>query len=259
MKKVAQLTSPIVIALALVAFAGLATRKGSSPITSAAAPVAPPPQQALVNAHGSPGALAAIDRYTLSATRVRNLLGTAPFVLNIIVSIDGRMFIHSVSTDERSEEECYDGRGSFRAVARSLLTNGGEVEPLPSDAARRRAVESSNLMTTGLLPLLRKFVDPAAEVSRIAVDSNGERFSVRTPDGSFVVYTDPKHRIVRVDSGNHVSMQFAGFRSYGSLVLPSFQRISIDGRLVWDVYFRDIVLNPEFPEGHFDPARLGRQ
>lgn len=243
------------ILIVLSAWAGLAT--GSSTKSFVGRPAARSSNtdfEAVFDAHGGRSAITATTAARAQLVRLTWTDRDSFYEKLIELSTQGPSFERLIAGKQRgkTEIEVFDGLGTFRASSH-LLADGDRVEyPLPSSSERLADVQAA-IQSTGLLPLLIAFAQPGVEVTVKGAGSNGlEEFALKTRSGEFVVYADSAHLIRRVDAGS-VVMLFADMREVPPLVLPFAEKILMNKRVVFDLYFSRVELNPAFPAGKFDP------
>lgn len=215
----------------------------------------------VLDAHGGRNAIDAAEGATCRMTRVTCTAPDTFLERQIELTTSGVRFIRRTEDPlrTRTQVEIFDGRGAFAAGAKTREDEDHVIEEaLPSDAGRLSGVQASN-QSTGLLPILKALTGPEAEVSEQAAGSTKLRkFNVATSRGAFVIYADRGDLIRRVDRGS-ITMLFADVREVTPLKLPFVEKILSNGRVVFDVYFSRIELNPALPAGYFDPSRLSQR
>jgi len=118
------------------------------------------------------------------------------------------------------------------------------------------------IMSFGPIPTLKHLQNLAAEViGRERVAEDQERLKVKTASGIWSVYVDQRHLICKVEwisNGHNVAIEYLDYRTVLGAQLPFTERISADGRLVHELFFTRIDLNPSFPADHFSREALAR-
>lgn len=242
-----------VILWALISFSGSGTH---SQAQTAAQPDANSAFEKSLDAHGGRAAIARATSCRLEAVRLLTTFPTEFIERHMTLSVDGSKFRrNSIEPSGASDRaEMFDG-GRLYAVLRSKDDDGGITShSLPTGSDRLRALRF-NVDTFGLLPFLRICANSVA----IAEGRAGalDKFRVRTDKGDWIVYIDQTGLIRRLEMGDKV-FQFADYRSSGELRLPFIERLSIGDRLVYELIFSKIEINPDFPPDHFDPETLQR-
>ncbi len=208
-----------------------------------------------LDAHGGRAAIARATSYRIEAVRLMTTFPTEFIERRMTLSVDGEKFrrdsIDSSGASDRAE--MFDG---IRLYAASESKDGDSIAShwLPSDDARLRALRF-NVDTFGLLPLLRICADSVA----IAEGRAGslDKFRVTTAKGDWIVYTDQAGLIRRLEIKDK-AFQFADYRPSGELRLPFIERLWVSDRLVYELIFSKIEINPDFPPDHFDSEALWR-
>lgn len=251
MKRLIQMTViTCVIALTCwAAFSRSAPRAQSAPLF-----------EETLRAHGGREAIASITASRIDAVRLTSTLPPDFFERRLrIETADGKFRRRIVDPlGLRTQFELFDGQAGFFLVSGSR--NGQEPPPALNamSEGRLRSVKFS-VETRGLLPLLQQFAVPGAEViSQEVVSPRLNRFRIRTSAGLWNVYTDDSHLIRKVEMGDK-ALQFADYRSVGGLRLPFIERLSFNQRLVQEMVFTTIELNPVWPADHFTAEALARE
>ncbi|HEY7545045.1 MAG TPA: hypothetical protein VID27_09195 [Blastocatellia bacterium] len=207
-------------------------------------------------AHGGWAAITRATSYRVEAVRLISTFPTEFIERRMTLSVDGERFRRSSddSTGAVARAEMFDGL-QLRAALRLKRDDGSTASrSIPVDGDRLRALRF-NVDTFGLLPLLRICADSVA----IAEGRAGslDKFRIRTARGDWIVYTDQAGLIRRLERGDKV-FQFADYRQVGELRLPFIERLSIGDRLIYELIFSAIEINPDFPPDHFDTEPFSR-
>jgi len=222
-----------------------------------APPASPLALEETLRAHGGREAIDAIAAFRAQAVRLTSTQPPAFFERGMTLDVAGAKFRRQIEAPlgQRPQVEWFDGQRGFQ------LNSLDRAEKQPSVLAmneRRLQAVKSNVALFGLLPILQRCAELG--VGTIAQDGGSERFSkfrVKTSAGEWTIYTDRSHLIRQVEIGPWL-LQFADYRSVGDLRLPFVQRLSSGQRLVYELVFSAIELNPAFPAGYFTaetPAR----
>ncbi len=216
--------------------------------------------QEALRAHGGREAIASIGASRVEAVRLTSTRPPDFIERRLRVEVAGGKFKRR-GVDPlglRTQIELFDGQAGYSLISSSRDGQETRSPLLPMDGNRLRAVKFG-VETCGLLTLLQRCADPRAEVvSHEAVSARLSKFRIRTSAGEWNVYTDESHLIRQVEIGDK-SLQFADYRSAGGLRLPFFERVSVGQRLVHELVFTAIELNPAWPADHFRPETLARE
>ena len=215
----------------------------------------------VLQAHNVPKKSHTLSEWAADAVRVRyypvdsgrGLPGF--FERNVSVSVSGGAFRRD-KTDPlglRKEIDMFDGRGAYHTT----IEEGAQVEGAEMGDSGRLAVESA-VRAFGLIPTLKQLSDPAVNVVYIGQATGMlDRFDIRTADRPWTVYADRTHLIRRLDF-EAATIEFADYRSVDGVQLPFFERLSANGRLVYELVFTRIDLKPSFPRTCFDREALAK-
>ncbi|MEW6208082.1 MAG: hypothetical protein AB1631_06930 [Acidobacteriota bacterium] len=206
-----------------------------------------------LDAHGGRAAIARATSARLEAVRLMTTHPTEFVERHLTVSFTGAKFRRDsiISSGAYESIEMFDGA---RLYAVSKSKDDTTSHAIASDSNRLRALRV-HVDTFGLLPMLRVCADSVA----VAEGRAGafDKFRVATASGDWIVYTDQEGLIRRLEIKDKV-FQFADYRQTGELRLPFIERLSVGDRLVYELIFSKIEINPDFPPDHFDPQALQR-
>jgi hypothetical protein len=211
-------------------------------------------------AYGGRQAIASVHAFLAQFVRLTSTVPPEIIESRQTVAVEGphsrreRVDPHNLT----SHVELMNGAVGWKAVpAGELNALAGRLQPMDADQVRaaKFAVE-----TSGLLPMLKACMDPAAEARFLErTPMLLDKFAVTTAGGQWFVYADAlSHLIRRVDMGDK-TFQFADYRSVDGLQLPFIQRLYVGDRLVYELIFSTIELNPTFAAGHFSKEALLRE
>lgn len=99
------------------------------------------------------------------------------------------------------------------------------------------------IATFGLLPILRRLSDPGTQVTWVETTSKGNRFQVKTVNGSWYFYTTPNHLIDRLEVDN-IIITYGDYRTVDGLNLPFYQQVSKGDKLLYEIRFDTADFNP---------------
>jgi hypothetical protein len=243
----------IIAVLPLLSFGWwMASLRGAAP------PTAPLSLDEALRAHGGREAIGAITAFRAQAVRLTSTQPTTFFERRLTVAVAGAKFRRQIESPfgSRLRVEWFDGQGGFQFIS----VDSAERQP-PAMAMNERRLQAvkSSLAFFGLLPILQRCNEPNAEI--IAQDSVSERlnrFRIKTSAGEWAITTDQSHLIRQVEIGPWL-LQFADYRSVGEIKLPFIQRLSVGQRLVTELVFSAIDINPAFPTGYFTAETSARE
>jgi hypothetical protein len=102
---------------------------------------------------------------------------------------------------------------------------------------------------------LRPLLDPRTQVSYVGPTSKGNRFQVKTLNGSWYFYTNSNHLIERVEIDN-INITYGDYRTVGGLKLPFYQQVRKADKLLYEIKFDTFEFNPVFAADFFKSAVL---
>jgi hypothetical protein len=208
----------------------------------------------LLKAHGwrrTPG----IESYILKCRRITYRTSVQDFFeRSVVVSVDGASL--------RLKREIADPVGSPCQVE-IFAGNNGYIGWLASrdgntryslDATEHLAPLKCSIEISGLLPLLIKFGKAQASTWAGRGSDGLGMFDVKASDGRVFRVLVDQHLLIRKIVIGGIELQFADFRDTQGLMLPYIESVSTQGRLVYQLYFSEVELNPDFGSGYFDPV-----
>jgi hypothetical protein len=115
----------------------------------------------------------------------------------------------------------------------------------------------------GIMPVLKQLEANGGKAVSIGVTEDGqEKFAVKTEAEEWILYVDGEHLIRRlqmVRNSHHVTIDYADYRSVADVRLPYIERVSVDGALLYELFFTRIDLSPSFPAEYFSRDALTRE
>jgi hypothetical protein len=106
------------------------------------------------------------------------------------------------------------------------------------------------IATSGLLPILKRLSDRETKVSFLGATSKGDRFEVKTANGSWYFHSNVRHLIERVEIGE-INITYSDYRTVDGLTLPYYQKVQKGDRFLYDIKFDSFELNRVFATGFF--------
>lgn len=204
----------------------------------------------ILKAHGDPEAIASILGFNVCFARLTYTSPTEYFERHVCISVEGSKFKRLTAdvVGRRSRYETLDDMGNFQS---RLSSKGGTSEQLlTADIDRIHAVRAS-IGICSLLSFLQKFSQQTTEVQLVeGAPQELEKLRIRTPRGEYNIFADQEHLIRRIEFTDIV-FEFADYRSTGSMKLPYVQRVSLNNRLVYELFFSEIAVNPVFSPEYF--------
>jgi hypothetical protein len=215
----------------------------------------------VLQAHGGRAALASVVAFRAEALRLTPTIPPAFFERRLLISVDGPRFKRDTVDPRglRHQIELIDGDVGFYAVSDRSDGKRAEVSPVqPMDADQRRGARWA-VSISGLLHILQTCADRAAEISfQERTPAGLDKFRVKTPAGDWLISADQAHLIRQVEMGDKI-LQFAGYRSVNGLQLPFIERVSFGNRLMYELFFSTLELNPGLPNDAFNPEAIARE
>ncbi|HYV05847.1 MAG TPA: hypothetical protein VFB82_14730 [Blastocatellia bacterium] len=208
----------------------------------------------VLRAHTEARDYAALSTWLAEGVKLTSLPGglesdlASFFERKLKVVSDGRSFkrYKADPLGLREQIDLFDGRSAFHTVKE----NGRQVEETALAGSELAPVEFS-IRTFGLVPILRELAEPTTNVTYLeTTPRRQDKFLVRGAIGDWTVYCDQQHTICRVEIGDKV-IEYADYRSVDGVRLPFFQRVYLNGRLVYEIIFTKIELGRVLPAGYF--------
>ena len=179
----------------------------------------------------------------------------------VTVAYNGSLFIHRL----------VDPQGSFEQI--DLLENGAgyrtaiEAGSRTKTAAPLGSADYESLkfrvMSFGLIPILKQLQEPTVEVlHHEGTEADQERLTVKIASNIWTVYVDQEHlirKIERVRERRNLTIEYLDYHTVGGAQLPFTERISVDGRLTYELFFTRIERNPSFPDDYFSREALAKR
>ena len=179
------------------------------------------------------------------------------FERRVITAIDGSRLRRETVDPHclRSQIEIVNDQGKYYGRAVSQEHGSRTSTELPAESERARTI-TWLVETTGLLSFLREFARSSTRAYWVGrtVDDLDE-FQVVTPKGECIIYSD-RARFIRSIKTGDVVLQFSLYQSVGGLELPYVERVLFRGRLVREIYFSSIELNPTFEADYFKGSTM---
>lgn len=235
---------------------------GSWAAISRSAPraISAPLFQEVLQAHGGREAITSITAFRVHGVRLTSTLPPGFFERRLQVEVADGKFRRQIADplNLRIQTELFDGQAGFYLISGSRDQQEAlSAQALPMSGDRVRAVKFG-VETYGLLSLLQRCAESTAVViSQETTSARFSKFRIRTSAGEWNVYADESHLIRKMEIGDK-TLQFADYRSVGRLQLPFTERLSVGQRLVYEMIFSTIELNPTFPADYFKPEALAR-
>jgi hypothetical protein len=165
-------------------------------------------------------------------------------------STDGSSVRYDKGSLNRSQSFLFNGH----TLLKTTFEAGTKTEVRVLDSVEAASIRFQ-LATFGLLPVLKRLSNPSAQVVYIGPTSQGDRFQVKTASGSWYFYTDRNHLIDRLEIGN-INITYADYRTVDGLNLPFHQSVTNGDRLLYEIKFDALDLNPVFAAGFFNSQLL---
>lgn len=239
--------------LFLCSWAGYSHSRTRIPPRHDLRPERPSVFEEILRAHGGREVIAAISGYNICFTRLTYTSPTEYFERQVYIAVQGARFKRKTSDPIglRSRYEALDDSGNFQSMISSKDRNGVTTDrPLHADSDRLHAVQAS-IGVCSFPAFLQKLSQNAAGVHSLEESPQMlDKLKIITPGGEYLIFADQSHLIRRVEFGD-LAFQFADYRSTGGLILPYVQRVSLNNRLVYEMYFSEIIVSPDFPPDYF--------
>ena len=155
----------------------------------------------------------------------------------------------------RERIDLFDGREMYHTA----VEMGKQVEQANQTGDSHTGDPALGIKTFGLVPVLIQLSDTATEVIYLGRTARKEdKFEVKTSYGSLILYSDQRHIIRKVEIGAR-TIEYADYRVVEGIRLPFIQRVYTGGRLIYELVFTGIDLNPTFPADYFSREALSKE
>jgi hypothetical protein len=167
------------------------------------------------------------------------------FERKLMLSVDASCARYDRTTLDRTQSYLFDGQTVVRTTFDTETQLEGRVINGVEAVSIRRQIA-----TFGLLPILRRLSEPNKQVVYIGATSKGNRFQVKTIDGSWYFYANSNNLIDRLEDGE-ISITYGDYRTVQGLTLPFYQQVRKNDKLLYDIKLGTFDLNPVFAVGFF--------
>jgi hypothetical protein len=209
----------------------------------------------VLQAHHVPADPKVLSSYICEAVKLISTdISTSPgasnyFERKVLVSRNGDLVKRQKSDPLglREQFELSDGKANYHTT----FEKGLRVEEVTQMEATKVQDFDFAINTFGLLPILRQLADSRTEIIYIGRTARQfDQFKVKTSHGSWTLFCDQKHLIRRLHMKDMV-IDYADYRTVGGLQLPFIQRQSVGNRLLYELVFTRIEVNPGFAPESF--------
>jgi hypothetical protein len=167
------------------------------------------------------------------------------FERKLNLSTDGPVVRFDRATLNMNQSYLFDGN----TLVRTTFQAGTQLDVKPVDGTEAASIRFQ-IATFGLLPILKRLSDPAAQVSFVGAMKEGDRFQVKTGGGSWYFYTNSNHLIDRLEIGE-INITYDDYRTVDGLTLPFYQNVRKGKTLLYEIKFDAFELGPVFGSGFF--------
>jgi hypothetical protein len=171
--------------------------------------------------------------------------GSQQFERKLSLSTDGPVVRYDRATLNINQSYLLDGN----TLVRTTFQAGTRLD-VKTVAGMEAASIKSQIATFGLLPILKRLSDPAAQVLYVGATKKGDRFQVKTGGGSWYFYSNSSQLIDRLEVGE-VNITYGDYRIVEGLTLPFYQNVRKGERLLYEIKFDTFELSPVFAAGFF--------
>lgn len=202
---------------------------------------------AILQTHNG-GSERACTRFSQQGTQtysVRVLKKTQQFDRKLTLATDGFVVRFDKATVDLNQSYLLDGNTLVRTTAQT----GTRPEAKPVSGVEAASIKFQ-IATFGLLPVLKRLSDPGAQVLYVGATSKGNRFEVKTVNGSWYFYANEKHLIVRLEVGE-INITYGDYRTVRGMILPFKQYVRKGEIFLYEINFDSFVLNPVFGPDFF--------
>jgi len=167
------------------------------------------------------------------------------FERKLRLSVDGSSARYDRTTLDRTQSYSFDGQ----IVLRTTFDAGTQVDGRVINGVEAVSIRRQ-IATFGLLPILRRLSEPNTQAVYTGATSKGNRFQVKTIDGSWYFYANSNNLIDRLEDGE-ISITYGDYRAVQGLTLPFYQQVRKNNKLLYDIKLETFDLNPVFAVGFF--------
>src|SRR6185436_14575996 len=167
------------------------------------------------------------------------------FERKLTLSMDGSLVRYDKTTLNRTQSYLLAGR----TVVRTTIDGKTPVEARVIDGVEAASIRFQ-IATFGLLPILRRLSEPSTQVIYAGATSKGNRFQVTTAGGSWCFYTNSNDLIDRLEI-NDINITYGDYRTVDGLKLPVYQQVKKGDKLLYEIKFEALDLNPVFTVSFF--------
>lgn len=167
------------------------------------------------------------------------------FERKLSFSTDGPVLRYDRATLNTNQSYSFDGK----TLVRTTFQAGAQLEVKTVDGMEAASIKFQ-IATFGLLPILKRLSDPAAQVSFVGATKEGDRFQVKTGGGSWYFYTNSNHLIDRLEI-SEINITYDDYRTVDGLTLPFYQNVRKGKTLLYEIKFDAFELSPVFGSGFF--------
>lgn len=167
------------------------------------------------------------------------------FERTLTLATDGPTVRYDRATLDINQRYVFDGK----SLVRTTLQPGTQPEVRPMDGVEASSIKFQ-IATFGLLPVLKRLSNPGTKVFYVGATSKGDRFEVKTVNGSWYFYANSNHVIDRLEVGE-IHITYGDYRKVAGLILPFKQYVSKGETFLYEIDFDTFVLNPVFESGYF--------
>ncbi len=171
--------------------------------------------------------------------------GSQSFERKLSLAIDGSLVKYDKAALETRQSYSFAGN----TLVRTTSQKGTRVEVNALDGVEAASIKFQ-IATSGLLPILKRLSDPGSTVIYLGTTSKGDRFEVKTVNGSWYFHSNVSHLIEQVEIGE-INITYGDYRTVDGLTLPYYQNVRKGDRFLYDIKFDSFELNPVFATGFF--------
>ena len=172
--------------------------------------------------------------------------GSQSFERRLSLATDGPLVRYDKATLEKSQSFVFDGN----TLVRTTSEHGTRVEVKALNEVEAAGIKFQ-IITSGLLPILKGISDPSSKVICLGTTSNGDRFEVKTVNGSWYFHSNVSHLIERVEMGE-IKITYSDYRTVDGVTLPYYQKVQEGDRFLYDIKFESFDLERVFETGFFE-------
>lgn len=209
----------------------------------------------VLKAHGVTTETGSLSAFFIEAVKLTSIEGGPTeelpgfFERKTTLASDGRFFRRSKIDSQGLLEEVVllDGLRAYRVVRESGQSDAEAEELQGNERDGVRFIAA----TSGLAPVLARLNKEKTAFAYKGETSRGwSLFTARTDIGNVSIFADRERVIRRIEAAGF-TIEYAGYREVDGVLLPFIQRVYRGSRLLYELFFINQSLKPQFTDDYF--------